>query len=144
MNQASSPRQRLLARLAPLALLLAAAGLHAESITLSGGAEVPPVTTSASGSGEITVAPDRSVSGSVKVSGMSPSMAHIHAGAAGKNGQPIIQLSKGAGDSFSVPAGAKLSEAQYADYMAGNLYVNVHSAQHPGGELRGQLSGKPH
>jgi len=43
------------------------------------------------------------------------------------------------GDTYTVPAGAKLSEAQYASFQAGNLYVNVHTAANPGGELRGQL-----
>ena len=38
-----------------------------------------------------------------------------------------------------MPAGAKLTEAQYKAYEAGDLYVNVHSAAHKGGEVRGQL-----
>ena len=38
-------------------------------------------------------------------------------------------------------ADAKLTEAQYAAYKAGNLYVNVHSAKNPGGEIRAQLKG---
>ena len=37
--------------------------------------------------------------------------------------------------------GAKLTEAQYESYKAGKLYVNVHSARNPGGEIRGQLKG---
>ena len=35
--------------------------------------------------------------------------------------------------------GVKLTEAQMASFKAGNLYVNVHSAANPGGEIRGQL-----
>jgi NAD(P)-dependent dehydrogenase (short-subunit alcohol dehydrogenase family) len=43
---------------------------------------------------------------------------------------------------WSVPAGAKLTDAQYKSYLAGNLYVNVHSAAHKGDEIRAQLSPK--
>lgn len=146
INTSTFPR-RLLGRAAPLALLLlASASLQAEqplSISLNGAAEVPPVVTSASGTGKFIVLPDRSISGSIRVSGMVPTMAHIHEAPVGKNGPPIITLSKAPDDSYSVPAGTRLSEAQYTSHTMGNLYVNVHSAQHPDGEIRAQLPGKP-
>jgi len=132
----------------PLALLLlASANLYAQqpmAISLSGDAEVPPVTTSAKGTVQITVQPDRTVSGDIKTSGMIPTMAHIHEAAAGKNGPAIVTLTQTADDSFAVPADAKLTDAQYGSYMNGNLYVNVHSAAYPNGEIRAQLPpGKP-
>jgi predicted small secreted protein len=109
-------------------------------VTLSGTQEVPPVKTSASGSGTITVGSDKSVSGSVTTSGVNGTAAHIHTGAAGQNGPVAVPLTKGAdGNTWSVPAGAKLTDAQYDAYKAGNLYVNVHSAANKGGEIRGQL-----
>ena len=107
-------------------------------LTLSGANEVPPVTTSAKGSGTIMVGDDGSVSGSVSSTGVAGTAAHIHEGAAGKNGPVIVPLTKD-GDAYKVPAGAKLTEAQMASFKAGNLYVNVHSAANPGGEIRGQL-----
>ena len=108
-------------------------------VTLSGSQEVPPVTTSATGSGTITIGADKSVSGSVTTAGVAGTAAHIHEGAAGKNGPVITPLSKTSDNVWSVPAGAKLTDAQFASYKAGDLYVNVHSAANKGGEIRGQI-----
>jgi len=107
-------------------------------VTLSGDQEVPPVKTEASGSGTITVNADKTVSGSVTTKGITATAAHIHEAAAGKNGGVIVPLTKN-GDTFSVAAGAKLTDAQYAAFQKGDLYVNVHSAANPNGEIRAQL-----
>ena len=108
-------------------------------VTLSGAQEVPAVKTSASGGGTITINADMSVSGSVTTTGVAGTAAHIHNGAAGKNGPVIVPLAKSGDNAWSVAAGAKLTDAQYAAYKAGDLYVNVHSAENKGGEIRGQL-----
>ena len=108
-------------------------------VTLSGDQEIPPVTTSASGSGTISVGEDRSVSGKVTISGMTPLVAHIHEAAAGTSGPIIIPLTKTSDTVWVVPAGAKLTDAQYASYKAGNLYYNVHTEAHRSGEIRGQI-----
>ena len=122
-------------------LLTAFSTAHAldVAVSLTGGEEVPAVTTEAKGAGKITIADDKSVSGSVKTTGVAGTMAHIHEAPAGKNGPPIIPLEKKGDDEWSVPAGSKLSDAQYESFKAGNLYVNVHSADHKGGEIRTQL-----
>ena len=117
-------------------------GLRYESDTnvrLSGAQEVPSVATSAHGSGTITVGSDKSVSGRVHTIGIVSIAAHIHVGAPGVNGPIIIPLTRIVDDVWSVPAGATLTDAQYDSYKAGNLYVNVHTAAHKGGEIRGQL-----
>jgi hypothetical protein len=106
---------------------------------LTGAQEVPPVATSASGRSTISVASDRSVSGSVIVSGMEPTAAHIHQGAMGMNGPVVVPLTKASATTFTVPAGAKLTDAQYAAFVEGKLYINVHSAKNPGGEVRLQM-----
>lgn len=108
-------------------------------VSLSGAQEVPPVTTSASGSGTIAVGADKSVSGSITTTGIAATAAHIHEAATGKNGPVIIPLTKTSDNVWSVPASAKLNDAQYKAYKANDLYVNVHSAAHKGGEIRAQL-----
>ena len=142
INKSTSPIH-LFTRVAPLALLLlASANLYAEppiEVTLTSSTVVPPVMATASGVGQFTITPDHKVIGSVKVFEMTPTMAHIHEAAPGKNGPPIITLGKTADDSYAVPPDTTLSKDQYASYLAGNLYVQVHSAKYPNGELRAQL-----
>jgi CHRD domain-containing protein len=111
---------------------------EAMNVKLSGDQEVPPVQTSGSGSGTITIGDDGSVSGSVTAAGFTPTAAHIHEGPAGKNGPVIVPFTKD-GDKFGPAAGAKLTPDQMKAFKAGDLYVNIHSAAHPGGEVRAQL-----
>lgn len=111
----------------------------AAQITLSADQEVPPVSSSAKGSGTINVSEDKSVSGSVKISGMNANAAHIHEGAPGTSGPVLIPLKK-SGNAWAVPPGTKLTDEQYQSYLAGKLYVNVHSAKHKDGEVRGQIT----
>jgi hypothetical protein len=66
-------------------------------------------------------------------------MAHIHLAGPGKNGPAIITLIKSGDNVWSVPDNAKLTDDQYKSFMSGDLYVNVHSDAHKGGEIRTQL-----
>jgi hypothetical protein len=136
-------KNRILAGAATGTLLLAAlATANAKdvvSVSLTGDQEVPAVTTAAKGDGKITINDDKSVTGSVKTTGIMGVAAHIHEAPAGKNGPPIITLEKKGDSEWAVPAGAKLTDAQYASFKAGNLYVNVHSPEHKGGEIRTQM-----
>jgi hypothetical protein len=134
--------------LRPIHALIAVAALFSVSgpvlavdvkVTLTGAEETPPVTTSASATGTITINADKSVSGTLKTTGIDGTVAHIHVGAPGQSGPPIITLTKGSDGLWSVPAGSKLTDEQYASFKAGNLYVNVHSAEHKPGEIRAQL-----
>ncbi|HEY4081907.1 MAG TPA: CHRD domain-containing protein [Burkholderiaceae bacterium] len=129
------------ARLA-LAALLATAGIgivSAGDFKLTGAQEVPPVDTKATGMSSITIAADGTVSGSVSAPGVPGIMAHIHLAARGVNGPVIVPLTKSTNDVWEVPAGAKLTDDQMKAYQAGNLYVNVHTEAHKGGEIRAQL-----
>jgi hypothetical protein len=132
---------KVLAFLLPLALAACASmspGASSMKINLTGTEEVPPLSVPGSGSGTITIGADGSVAGSVTTTGVEGTMAHIHMGARGTNGPVIVPLTK-SGDTYSVPAGAKLNEAQMQAFKAGNLYVNVHTNRNKGGEVRAQL-----
>ena len=149
MNITTPKRQSWLPLGAALAFAFAAFGSYATvaaaadvaadvKVTLAGDQEAPPVTSTATGTGTITIGADKSVRGSVTTKDVAGTAAHIHEAPAGKSGPVVIPLEK-KGDTYSVPANAKLTEAQFASFKAGNLYVNVHSAAHPDGEIRGQL-----
>lgn len=114
-------------------------GGQAVHIDLGGGQEVPPVVVDGTGSGTITVASGGAVSGSVTTQNVAGIAAHIHQGAIGENGPVIIPLQKTAANTWSVPKGAKLNDMQMAAFKRGDLYVNVHTARHRGGEVRGQI-----
>ena len=119
-------------------VLSGASAAWAATVQLTGTEEVPALTTTASGNGSITVAEDHTVTGTITTTGIQGTAAHIHMAAAGQNGPVIVPLKKD-GDTYSVPEGSKLTDQQYEAYKAGNTYVNVHSAAHPGGEIRAQL-----
>jgi hypothetical protein len=108
-------------------------------VVLSGGQEVPPVTTSATGSGTIIVAADQSISGKITTTGIKGTAAHIHVAAPGTNGPVIVPLTKDGENGWAVGPGAKLQDAHYQAFKDGNLYINVHSAANPNGEIRGQI-----
>lgn len=113
-------------------------GSGALSVKLSGAEEVPPVSTPGSGSGSFRVAEDGTITGNVTTKDVQGTMAHIHRGAKGQNGPIIVPLDKN-GDTYSVPAGRKLTKEQLEDLKKGNLYVNVHTNANKGGEVRGQI-----
>ncbi|AXQ28476.1 CHRD domain-containing protein [Solimonas sp. K1W22B-7] len=129
----------------PAAILLLALGGAASAadvqIKLSGDQETPAVTTSASGSGTLSVGDDKSISGSIKTKDLAgATAAHIHKGAAGDKGPPVVHLTKASESEWTVPAGSKLSDEDYESFKAGKLYVNIHTAANKGGEIRGQIA----
>ena len=122
-----------------LALAAFSASAQTVGLTLSGAQENPPVITAATAMAAITVAPDGAVSGTITTTGIDGTMAHIHEGAMGQNGPVIIPFVKTGDNIWSLPPGAKLTESQLQSFKNGNLYVNVHSDAHKGGEISAQL-----
>jgi hypothetical protein len=67
--------------------------------------------------------------------------AHIHMGAKGKSGNVVVPLCGGTPACKSGLSGtAKLTPALLTAFKQHLLYVNVHTAKNPNGEIRGQLS----
>jgi hypothetical protein len=68
-------------------------------------------------------------------------MAHFHGPAAsGKNAPVKVWLSeKGAAVTSPINGSATLSPADAQEFLSGEMYVNVHTKNHPAGEMRGQV-----
>jgi hypothetical protein len=110
-------------------------------VQASGANEVNAVTDGGSAVGVFSFdAVTSEITYDVTVHGLSANLvtaAHIHKGAAGVSGPPVITLSMGGETSFS--GSATLTADQVKDLTAGNYYFNVHSKEHPGGFARGRL-----
>jgi hypothetical protein len=139
IKRSAFPARPIAAALSAMFLVAGVALAADVKVALSGDQEVPPVKTEASGAGTITVNADKTLSGSVTTKGITATAAHIHEAPAGKNGGVAVPLAKDGDGKWTVPAGAKLTDAQYAAFQSGGMYVNVHSAAHPDGEIRAQL-----
>jgi len=107
--------------------------------TLDGTQEATPVMTAATGTAMVVVDPvTLGASGSVSTTGITATAAHIHTGAVGAGGAAAVTLTLGT-DSATVPANTVLTQTQYDNFLAGKLYINVHSMANTGGEIRGQI-----
>lgn len=106
-------------------------------------AEVFPRTNStATGTGALTFnLVTGAVSGGVTLSGITATLAHIHSGIAGTNGPVLVDFVQSGTDPnrWNAEAGGTLTADQVNLLLTGQLYVNVHSAAHVGGEIRGQI-----
>ncbi|MEJ2376164.1 MAG: CHRD domain-containing protein [Pseudolabrys sp.] len=112
-------------------------------VSLSGSQQVPPVKTSGKGTANLTWnAKTRMVTWHITYSHMSSpvTMAHFHDGAKGKNGSVEIWLTKkGKPVKSPITGKAKLSVSEVKQLKAGDWYINVHTKEHPAGEIRGQV-----
>jgi hypothetical protein len=112
----------------------------AAGAAMTPGQMFPPPMSKASGMARLRVEQETgAVSGRVALSGMTASAVTIHEGFAGANGPALMRLTAGAADEWNVPADALLTAEQLAALSQGRLYVVAASADHPLGEIRGQI-----
>ena len=127
------------------------------SAMLSGGEEVPPVDTAATGVASFTLEGGESIKYDVNVTGMDKvTAAHIHNAPKGENGEVVVTLFKAdspTGEiSGSLANGTITNSTLEGDMQGlavidlikamerGETYVNVHTEENPNGEIRGQIS----
>ena len=124
---------------------------------LSGQNEVPGVQSSATGLAEFTPPVNDTIKYRINITGISAATgAHIYSGQAGENGEVIADLLTDTSKNNDVsngmtirgnlsdstlkgPMEGKTLEDLVAAMDSGETYVNVHTAEHPDGEIRGQI-----
>ena len=107
---------------------------------LKGSQEVPANDSKGAGNAELSYdSASKKLSWKVTYSGLSgpATGAHIHGPAdPGKDASVVIKFEKPASP---IEGSATLTDAQAADLQSGKWYVNVHTAEHKSGEIRGQV-----
>lgn len=123
---------------------------------LSGTFEVPAVTATSTGVARFAVRANE-LDYTLDVQNVNGAIAaHIHSGAVGANGPPLVFLFQQAAPGANVPGGALAAgsvgpanmiasagvsyDSMLSLIRRGNAYVNVHTVAHPAGEIRGQVT----
>ena len=110
--------------------------------TLDGKSENPPTTSTGTGTADIDYdAATKKLSWKLTYSGLTgpATAAHFHGPAeAGKDAG--VEVAIPGATSSPAEGSATLTDAQAADLASGKLYVNVHTAANPKGEIRGQVT----
>jgi hypothetical protein len=145
------PALGIVTAVAAFALLPIAGRQHAEyAAHMNASLETPPNMSHASGTVTLSVSGNE-LHYMVTVGGLSgpATAAHIHVGAPGVAGPPVLTLTvKHMADGMisddSVDLTKEVSKGVSGDSLrslmaVGNAYVNVHTEKYPGGEIRGQV-----
>ncbi|CAM3785434.1 CHRD domain-containing protein [Pontibacter korlensis] len=117
--------------------------------TLSGTQEVPPNNSAATGTFKGQYNKDtKRLSYTITFAGITPTAMHFHKGEAGMAGPVVVPINPGSNpysssNPFESPLSGTtpaLTAEQEADLLAGNWFLNVHSAEFPDGEIRAQIT----
>lgn len=111
---------------------------------LQGSQEVPANASTARGTVIVrynTITKALEVGGNYQNLSVAITASHVHSPAAvGANAGVLLSLANNGGTSGTLIGTMVLTAPQEADLLAGLMYVNVHNANFPGGEIRGQLT----
>jgi len=130
----------------PIFLVLISATANAETFTasLSGAQEVPANGSTATGYARVFLDEDAgTISFTVVYNGLSSAQtaAHIHApGVIGENGPPVITFTNPGGTSGTITGTSPVTPTLIAQLRAHEAYINIHTVNFAGGEIRGQLA----
>jgi hypothetical protein len=133
--------------LATLVAAPASATVHTLVATMKGVEEVPPNTSLALGTATVLVddvANTVTVTGNYSGLASAATLCHLHGSAIlGVSASPIVDLTVSGGTSGTISSGGPVTPAQVQDILNGLTYVNVHNANFPNGEIRGQVLAEP-
>jgi hypothetical protein len=130
---------------AAIVLAFAATPVMAEQVKymaqLTGASEVPANTSAGTGVVDATYDTDtKALTWTITYQGLTgdATAAHFHGPAdPGTNAPPVIPIDPPLAS--PITGSATLTDQQLADLQAGKWYFNVHTAQYPDGEIRGQV-----
>lgn len=131
-----------LAQQDPASLRPAVSGVKTYTADLTGAAEVPgPGDADGSGRALVIVHRDRgTVCFRLQIARIDrPTAAHIHEGAAGAAGGPVVNLDLSGNRLSGCTENVDRALLERIRENPAGFYVNVHNADHPGGAVRGQL-----
>ncbi|MBU2018163.1 MAG: CHRD domain-containing protein [Bacteroidetes bacterium] len=112
---------------------------------LNGAQQVPPVMTTATGTSYFSLnSTFTAIDFEVQVDGLSGPItsAHLHEGVAGATGAVVVDLTSSInGNRLSgTITGADLEQETIEALLASGIYINIHTAANPNGEIRGQIN----
>jgi hypothetical protein len=113
------------------------------SAKMDGAQEVPAVTTNAKGIASLVLNATRdTIFVNISANGLSGAIGgiHIHTGAAGTNGGVVIDLTPYImGNKITATLTGAAVTANMKKFLTEGLYINLHTAANPNGEIRGQI-----
>jgi hypothetical protein len=111
--------------------------------TLNTKSEVPPKSGAGSGDMNATLnTADKELAYTLTFKDLSgpATAAHFHGPAGPDANAPVVVPIGSKSPKSPVHGTAKLTDAQISELNSGKWYVNVHTAENPGGEIRGQVA----